>query len=560
MANTAQHRMRIYIVMLVFAGLFSIVAARLTDLGLAREHKNQAIAAIRMPDQSEGPRADILDRNGRLIATSLTTDSLYADPKRVIDPTATARRLAHAFDGINEKSLAEKLSGNRRFVWIKRNLTPKQKYRALSLGLPGVEFKQEYRRFYPNGDLTSHLTGYTNVDNDGLAGVERSFDHELNELKQPVRLTIDLGLQHIVHRELTRTIKRFKATAATGIIQDVKTGEILAMVSLPDFNPHEAGMAPDQAKFNRATLGVYEMGSTFKIFSTAAALESGVVRLNDRYDVRDPIRRAGFWIRDYHKHNQTLDVEQVFVRSSNIGSALMAEDTGSEAFREFYQKLGLFTPVDLPLPEVGSPLMPTPWRDINTLTAAYGHGIAVSPLQTITAASSIVGGQVIRPQITPVDRAQTGPEINAATTNAMRKMLRLAVKHDEGTGSNADIPGYQVGGKTGTAEKASSGGYHGDQLISSFLGVFPSDDPQYSILVLVDEPEPREDTYGYATGGWVAAPAVGNIIRQMGPYIGLTQMKGNAKNDKRSTKTRTTKPQRIPPQPNPWTQAFNGSN
>ncbi len=550
MANTAQHRTRIYVIMLVFAGLFSIVAARLTDLGLAREHKNQAIAAIRLPDQTKAPRADIYDRNGRLIATSLSTDSLYADPKRVIDAMDTANQLALAFDGIDANKLAKKLSSNRRFVWIKRNLTPKQKYRALSLGLPGVEFKQEYRRFYPNGHLTSHISGYTNVDNTGIAGIELAFDHELNDLKKSVKLSVDLGLQHILHRELSKTVKRFDAKAATGIIQDVKTGEILALVSLPDFNPHEAGNAPNHAKFNRATLGVYEMGSTFKIFSTAAALESGDVTLNNRYDVRTPIRRAGFLIRDYHKQDAVLNVEQVFVRSSNIGSALMAEDVGTSNFRKFYQKLGLLTPPDIPLPEVGSPLIPSPWRDINTLTAAYGHGLAVSPLQTITAASSIAGGHVITPRLIKDDTqniTQSGSRITPSTTWAMRKMLRLAVKHDEGTGKNADVPGYRVGGKTGTAEKAGSGGYQGDKLLSSFLGVFPTDDPQYSILILVDEPTPRKDTYGYATGGWVAAPAVGEIIRQMGPYVGLTQTKGRATNDQNKSH-------------NPWTKAFNGFN
>jgi cell division protein FtsI (penicillin-binding protein 3) len=353
--------------------------------------------------------------------------------------------------------------------------------------------------------------------------VELSFDDLLRGGHDPLQLSIDIRIQHILHEELSRVATGFHAIGAAGVVLDVRTGEVLAMASLPDFDPNAPGAASADERFNRATLGIYEMGSVFKIFTMAMGLESGTIDLSSGYDTSKPIHIGGFTIRDYHAKSRWLSVPEIFMYSSNIGSAKIAADVGTETQEAFLSRLGMLQPASIELPEVGEPLYPSPWRPINTMTIAYGHGIAVSPLHLASAASAMINGGILRPATllkrTPETVATGERVISDETSDEMRKLMRLVV--EKGTGSFADVPGYLVGGKTGTADKARGGGYNEHSRIASFVGAFPINDPRYLVLVMADEPKPNASTHGYATGGWVAAPAVGRVIQRMALLLGM---------------------------------------
>lgn len=511
--------------------MYILVAARIVDFSLIHGEWKPYVRDDSEAEQTDAPntiRADILDRNGFLLATSLETASLYADPAMVPDAKETAQNLAAVFKGLDEKDLEEKLSSTRRFVWIKRNLTPTEQNSVLEIGHPGLGFKEEFRRVYPQESMAAHIVGYTDIDGNGLSGIERALDERLRTDPHPVRLSLDIRVQHILREELSRTLETFHAPAGVAAVMDVNSGEILGAVSLPDFDPHHPGESREDQKFNRFSLGLYEMGSTFKTFSTAALLETGNAQLSKTFDARKPLQRGRFRIRDFHAEKRVMTVPEIFVHSSNIGSALMGESIGTEKLQAFYRALGLLDRPDFLLQETSAPLVPNPWREINTLTASYGHGIAVSPLQVLLAASTVVNGgilphaEIVLNTSDAEKPARKGPEkrvISPQTVHRMRQLLRLTVT--DGTGSMANIAGYQVGGKTGTAEKSGAGGYDSSRLISSFLGVFPVDSPRYAILVMADEPKGTHKTHGYATGGWVAAPATGRIIERIGPLLGV---------------------------------------
>lgn len=522
-------RGRLVIVSAVFALLYILIAARLFDLTilqgeLQRDKISSAAAAPMVAPEPAPLRADIVDRNGVLLATSLETPSLYADPALIASPAQAAKALTAALPDLRYDDVLQKLQRKSRFVWIKRNLTPDEQYKALMIGEPGFAFKTERRRIYPQGHLAAHMVGFTNVDGSGLAGVERSYNKLLAAGGRPLTLSLDIRLQHILRRETMAQMKQFGGTGAAGIIMDVNNGEVLGAVSLPDFDPHAPSAAGDNEIFNRLTLGVYELGSTFKLFSTAALLEKNGGRLDQTFDAREPLVRGRFTIKDYHAEKRVLTVPEVFMVSSNIGAALMGEYVGTEGLQDFYRDLGLLEPSPLTIEEVGKPLFPQPWRDLNTLTASYGHGIAVSPLQLVTAAATVLGDgtQVLPTLVLGGDETQKHRDlrvISPQTAHRMRQLMRLVVT--EGTGKSADVPGYRVGGKTGTAEQPGRGGYDRKKLISSFLGVFPADEPRYLVYVMVQDPKGTKESYGYATGGWVGAPAVRNIVEVMGPMTGV---------------------------------------
>lgn len=523
-------RGRMVVVTCFFIIAYILVAARVFDLSVIQGELRRGDAAeAAAPAQAAAVaavRADITDRNGVLLATSLETASLYADPALVSDPVRVAKDLARALPSLSYGDALQKLQRKGRFVWLARNLTPAEQYEILKLGYPGLDFKTEYRRIYPQERLTAHIAGYTDLDGHGLGGVERSFDRLLASGGRPLALTVDIRLQHILRRELAAAVSEFSAKGGAGTIMDVRTGEVLAAVSLPDFDPHNPGAEGSGPLFNRLTQGVYEMGSTFKIFSTAAFLETKGAPLDTVFDATKPIKRGRFSIADYHPEKRPLTVPEIFMYSSNIGAALEGEAVGAEDLEAFYGSLGLLDAPEIEIGETGRPLVPSPWRDIDTLTAAFGHGIAVTPLQMVTAAASIAGGGgLLRPAL--VRDAASRPEkaakariVSPQTAHRMRQMMRLVVT--DGTGRAADVPGYNVGGKTGTAEKnAPGGGYDRGRLLSSFIGFFPVDEPRYAVFVMVDEPKGTKKSFGYATGGWVAAPAVGRIVAAMGPLLGM---------------------------------------
>ena len=532
--------------LLLIAGFFVILAGVIiftlckVSLGFGHAHKTPSVVAQdedeTTPEDNEPVlRGDITDRNGEILATTLRMASVYADPKQILNVDEAATKLATVLHGETVTSLRAKLSRPMRFIWLKRDITPTEEYNINKLGLPGIDFRYEERRIYPTDNLAAHAVGYTDRDGSGIAGIEKYFDAQLKDSDEPLALSIDSRVQHIVRRETLNAVDRFSGIGGIGMMMNVKTGEIIAMVSVPDFNPNDpggtSGAGAADPKFNRAALGVYEMGSTFKSLTISEALDSGRVKMFDQFDARAPIHVANFTINDFHPEYKIMDVPHVFIFSSNIGTVKIVEKLGTDLFKAFLEKIGMMKPAPVELPEVGHPLVPNPWRDISTMTIAFGHGMSVSPTQLMRAESAMVnGGILVTPTLIRKATTAAAPEgprvIKAETSLAMRQLLRLNVL--AGTGKKGAVPGYVVGGKTGTSEKIGAGGYIHNKLISSFIATFPMDDPQYVVLVMVDEPKPRKDTYGYATGGWVAAPPVANIIAGAAPILGIAPRDENA--------------------------------
>ncbi len=507
---------------------FLIVALRVTSLSLIGSNiKNKSF--VNNSPSSYAPRAEITDRNGAIVATSLKMPILYIDPKIAVSPKEIIDKLSRVIP-INKEKIIKKIQKGGRYVAIYHGLTPKQQQIINDFGYPSLGFKKSFRRIYPEKNLLSHIVGYTDIDGIGISGIEKKFNEELLNEKN-VTLTIDARIQHIVRYEVQKTIDHFEAIGGSGIVMDINSGEILAMVSLPDFDPHNPQAASDDTLFNRNSMGVYEMGSTFKIFSIAAALEYGVVKKDDKFDVSQDFKINSYTIKDFHKEKKPLSLSEVFTHSSNIGTALVAEKLGTEKLKEFYQKLGLFSPLRIDLPEKTRPLLPKKWRDVNTITAAYGHGIAVTPLHLVTAAAIIVnGGKEIKPHIILKKNKKTteNPKekiiVSKRTSKIMSEFLRKVVNEKKGTGKKAFVLGYDVGGKTGTSEKIKTGNKKYDEktLFSSFLAVFPIYNPKYIVLITIDEPKGQKDTYNFATGGWTAAPTAGRIISKIAPLMGLS--------------------------------------
>ncbi len=531
-----QARGRIVLISAVFILFYLVVCIRVFDLtilqGELKAYGNQQIAELDAKQQAQPEklhRGDIVDRNGVLLATSLKTASLYADPLLVLEPEETAKGITRIFPDQKYGEVLKKLQTKSRFVWIRRNITPEEQAKVLELGQPGLSFEDEQRRIYPQGPLASHLVGYTNVDGRGLSGIEQSFDSLLkNSADKPLRLSLDIRLQHVMRREMQNQIDHFSARGAAGVIMNAKNGEVLAAVSLPDFDPHDPSVAAVDQKFNKFSLGVYELGSTFKIFSTASLFDTLGSTMAKTYDARKPIRVGRFTISDYHPENRVMTVPEIFMHSSNIGTAHIAQDVGTENLRKFYKALGLLTPLDTEINETGSPLVPHPWKDISTLTVSYGHGIAVTPLQLMSATATIVhDGLRVKPTFVLSDETEDEKKgisrservLSSDTSKKMRELMRLVVT--EGTGQKADVKGFYVGGKTGTAEKPQGRKYNTNALISSFVGAFPMNDPEYVVFIMIDEPKGTKDSYGYATGGWVAAPAIGRTISAMTQILSI---------------------------------------
>jgi cell division protein FtsI (penicillin-binding protein 3) len=517
-------RARLMFAAVCFAFCFGVIAIRLMQLTLLKGDGEPALAGAAVAGAPPVERADIVDRNGVLLATNLTTASLYADARTVLDPETAAARLVRVLPELSHAEVLGKLKSGRPFVWIKRNLTPRQQSEVNALGVPGLAFQPEQRRVYPQGALAAHVLGFTDVDGNGIAGVEKFFDDELRDRArrgEELRLSIDVRVQHAVRDELQAAIAKFSAEGAGGIVLDIHTGEVVALASLPDFDPNHPGAAGPLERFNRMTLGVYELGSVFKIFTTAMALDAGTVTLAGGYDATNPIKVARFTIRDDHPKHRWLSVPEIFMYSSNIGAVKMALDVGTAGQQAFLAKLGLLRRPTIELPEVGTPLSPDPWREINTMTIAFGHGLAVTPLQMASAVAAVANGGVLRPA-TVIRRDGPAPGrqvLSARTSEIMRRLLRLVVV--DGTGRQAEADGYLIGGKTGTAEKAAGRGYDRRALLTSFVSAFPMNAPRYVVYVVIDEPQGTRETHGFATAGWNAAPTLSRVVSRIAPLLGV---------------------------------------
>jgi cell division protein FtsI (penicillin-binding protein 3) len=515
-------RNRLIVTGALFALVFAVIAGRLVEVTLFGHGEPQTATGPR-PGALESFRADIIDRNGAILATSLETASLYANPKLVPDAADAARKLVSVVGG-DEGELKDRLASGKSFVWIRRNLTPRQQYEVNRLGIPGVDFQRDERRIYPLGGIAAHVVGFTDIDNKGLAGIERHFDEKLRTAQRAVRLSLDVRAQYVLREELGKTMEEFSAEGAGGMVLDAATGEILAMVSLPDFDPHRPGAMPPETRFNRMTLGVYEMGSTFKLFTLAMALDAGVAQLNSTWDASGPIHISRFTIKDYKGQNRWLTTTEVLQYSSNIGAARIGVAMGPARQRDFMKRIGMLETAVLELPESGQPMFPQTWREINAMTIAFGHGLAVSPLHLVSGVAALANGGVLRPAtLLKLDAAQVPPGVQVIkpeTSKTMRALMRMVV--EKGTGRRAEIDGYRLGGKTGTAEKISAqGGYARKALLSSFVAAFPIDEPRYVVLVMLDEPHGTKATGGFATGGAVAAPTLGRIAARIGPILAV---------------------------------------
>ncbi|HCI49143.1 MAG: hypothetical protein A2621_02215 [Alphaproteobacteria bacterium RIFCSPHIGHO2_01_FULL_41_14] len=461
-------------------------------------------------------RSDIVDRNGTILATNLITFSLFANPKHISDPQLVAKKLTKIFPEMSEKSLSQKLTSQSPFVWIKRNLTPKQKLMVQYLGQVGLDFQKEQKRIYPHETLTAHVVGYTNVDNKGLTGVERHFESSLKTGDKPLQLSIDLRVQHILREALVNGAEKYGAKKASGIVLDANTSEILGMVSLPDFDPHHSKTS--EAIFNTNTLGVYEMGSVFKIFTFAMALDYKVVSLQDGFDTSKPFHVGKFRISDLYPKNRWLSIPEIFMYSSNIGTVRTALKVGAKRQKEFFEKIGFLKPLKIELGENGVPMAPRgEWKDINMATISYGYGLAISPLHLTNGIATLVNGGVLRnPTLLKKEGADTYTRIiSAATSEKMRRLMHLVVK--SGSGQKANAVGYMVGGKTGSANKKVEGGkgyVAKGKHRAIFVGAFPITSPRYLVFIMLDEPKNGGAAGGISTGGAVAAPIAKEVIEK----------------------------------------------
>ncbi len=525
---------RVGLVALGFAGLFSVIGGRLVMLAVTSDHASE----VRRVTTSEisAARPDIVDRNGEVLATDIKMVSVFAEPRNIVDKDEAVELLTAVLSDLDARELRERLGTRKGFVWVKREITPKQQAEVHRLGIPGVGFLPENKRVYPNAQAAAHVLGFANVDNVGIAGIEKYIDGQgLQDLNgagfnisaadlEPVELSVDLRVQHIMRDELVGAMEKYKAKAAAGAVLDVTTGEIVSLVSLPDYDPNNPVDALEKDRINRINVGVYEMGSTFKAITTAMALDSGKFTINSTLDARSGLRYGKFTIGDYHGTHRILTVPEVFIHSSNIGTARMALGIGVEGHKAFLRKMGQLDRLKTELPENAEPIVPPRWGELNTVTIAFGHGVAVAPLQAVAAVGALVNGGIMIPPTflkrSEADAKALGTRvIKPETSEAMRYVMRLNA--EKGSATKAAVAGFYVGGKTGTAEKVIGGRYSKNRLLTTFMAIAPSDKPKYVFLTILDEPQGLPETHGFATSGWNASPVTGNIIERSAPLLGI---------------------------------------
>ncbi|CDX59525.1 Peptidoglycan glycosyltransferase [Mesorhizobium plurifarium] len=527
-ATGGKARTRIVMTMAVFFTIYSTIAGRLVYLGLQN------------PDLSGGPesrvtasRPDIVDRNGEVLATDIKTASLFAEPRRIVDADEAIEKLSTVLPEIDYEQTYRKLKSGAGFVWLQRQLTPKQQSDILALGIPGLGFRTEKRRFYPSGETSSYIVGLTNIDNQGISGMEKYIDEQgLSDLQasglavardlKPVRLSIDLRVQHVVRDEIAAGLERYRALGAGAVVLNIKTGEVMAMASVPDFDPNNPYNAQEKDRLNRMSAGLYEMGSTFKSFTSAMALDSGKATMNSRFDASHPIRVGHQAIHDFHGKNRVLSLPEVFLYSSNIGSAREAELVGIEGHREFLHRLGILDRMQTELPEVARPTEPKVWKQVNSFTIAFGHGVSTTPLQAAVGCAALMQGYLIEPTflVRSEEEAMAVAKrvVSDKTVEGMRYLYTLNA--EKGSARNARAPGYRVGGKTGTAEKVINGRYSKELNFNTFVAAFPMDDPQFLVFTIADAPHPEKPgmTDVAANNAGVMA---GNIIRRSAAMLGV---------------------------------------
>ena len=513
---TLQQR-RIAIGALVCAMAFALVEVRLVDVTLLKGGTAQSVE-----ERAVVSRADLVDRRGELLARDLPVSDLYARPHNFADKRAAAHALASA-TGADERRLAALFESKHQYVLVARQISAEQEAHVRALGLAGLEFEPSAKRFYPGGRATSQVLGVTDPDNNGLSGLELGLDDKLKGAEQPVETSLDMRVQFILSDELSQVLSTFNAKAAGGMVMDVNTGEVLGLVSLPDFDPNQRVLTGSDTERDILAQDVYELGSIFKIFSFTLALEDHTTNPDEVFPIGQGLKIGRFTIHEAEHMPATLAARDVLAQSSNIGTAQIALRSGADRQRAFLEHMGLLAPVRSELPEGARPLFPSHWGTIETATIGFGHGISVSPLAFVAAAASVVnGGRRVVPTFLKRSGDGRGQQlIRPETSLAMRELLRYVVT--DGTGKKADVPGYDVGGKTGSAEKPGPHGYQAHKLVTSFCAVFPIDAPRYLVFVLLDEPHGTKETGGFALAGYTAAPAAGRVIERIAPLLGVPQ-------------------------------------
>ncbi|MEI8144813.1 MAG: penicillin-binding protein 2 [Alphaproteobacteria bacterium] len=532
----AKSRRRVGLTMVGFAGLYSVIAGTMIFYALNPDQGRRQ--SLRSQDAVSAARPDIIDRNGEMLATDIRTASLFAEPRKLaasFDVDEATELLTAVLPDLDQREVRERLRSGKGFVWLKREISSEKQAEIHRLGIPGIGFLRENKRLYPNGPTLSHVLGHVNVDNQGIAGIEKWVDGRgLAELhraglatsrnQEAVQLSIDLRVQHVLRDEVFKAYQRFRAKAGAGVIMDAETGEIIAMVSIPDYDPNQPGDSMGDDRINRLTTGVFEMGSVMKSLTVAMAIDSGRFSLASSIDARFPLPVGRHSIKDFHAQRRVLSLPEVYTYSSNISTSRMALTLGGEHQRDFLRRLGQLTRVTTELPESAAPLVPRRWPDITTATVSFGHGISVAPLQALMGTAALVnGGYLVAPTFLKrtLDEARAiAPRvIKAETSQAMRFLMRL--NSERGSGRRAEVEGFYVGGKTGTSEKVIGGRYSKDKSLNSFIAVFPADRPRYALLVMLDEPKGIPETGGAATAGFNAAPTAGRVIARAAPLLGL---------------------------------------
>ena len=529
---------RLLLIIVMFVCIYTAIGVRLATLA-----SSQPTEPVAQSSNSSlfSQRADIVDRKGRILATNLETYALYVETRHLVDPLNTARKLAFLFEDLNADDLYAQFTSSRKFLWIKKKLSPEQMQAVHDIGEPGLRFGPRETRLYPNGALASHILGGASFGKEGVksaeiigvAGVEKTFDSQLRDpsyLKKPLKLTIDLSVQAAVEHVLEGGMRLLNAKGAVAILMEVDTGRIISLASLPDFDPNHRpslpieGSAAESPLFNRAIQGVYDLGSTFKIFTVAQALELGLIDPKTKINTKGPIRIGGHKINDYRNNGPELPVWQVITKSSNLGTARIAKMIGSEKQREFLTSLGFTKPTSIEMIEAkgGKPLLPKRWNELETMTVSYGHGISVTPLHLATGYAMLAnGGRLVKPTLLEEVKSDLGPRvISKRVADNSLAMLRGVVTG--GTASIADVSGYFVGGKTGTADKPSAqGGYDKEKNITSFASIFPIDEPKYVLVIALDEAQDTSGPEPKRTAGWTAVPVSAEIIARVAPLLGL---------------------------------------
>jgi cell division protein FtsI (penicillin-binding protein 3) len=516
---------RLIFAMIVYGGVVALIALRILWLAAFGDHAGRKAGVTSLVPQ----RGDIVDREGHPLARTIDAWTISIHPKKVIGSKLDlARTLARLMPEKDEASYFAMLRSDKPFYYLRRRAPPGLVEAVNALGEPGLAIDREPDRLYPQTSLAAHVVGFTDIDGRGNAGAERAFEERLSDPAtrgEPLVLSISSRIQQAMENELNAAVQQFSAIGAAGVIMDIHTGEVLAMTSLPQLNPNVAGQGSPEARFNRATLGVYELGSTFKPFTVAMAMDSGIVRsMGQMYPCPGELHVAGRSIGDTHPFNRPCSVAEIMQESSNVGTAQIADQLGAARQRAFLKKMGFLDRIEVELKERGRTLTPRDWSRTDVMTVGFGHSIAVTPLHLATGYATLFNGGIYRqPTLLKVDRSHPSAKghrvFSEETSYKMRALLRLVVT--KGTGSKADAPGYRVGGKTGTADKVVGGRYSNSAVITTFAGVFPMDEPRYVMVVMLDEPQATAETYGFRYAGWNVAPVVSKTISRIAPMLGV---------------------------------------